>query len=34
MDNLNELRKLLSVGKEFNSAEIVDKGLDKIMRNL
>ena len=30
IDNLNQLRKLLSVGKEFNSAEIVDIGLEKI----
>ena len=30
IDNLNQLRKLISVGKEFNSAEIVDIGLEKI----
>ena len=28
IDNLNELRKLLSVGEELNCAEIVDKGLE------
>tara|TARA_X000000950_G_C13914492_1_gene660330 strand:+ start:3961 stop:5811 length:1851 start_codon:yes stop_codon:yes gene_type:complete len=30
IDNLNELRKLLSVGKDHNYAEIIDNGLESI----